>query len=64
MRNLDIADSRARLDQYISLNLIDQRTPLIESSPVGGADAIASRGESPEDEELSLDAAAMEFGTD
>ena len=64
MRNLDIADSRARLDQYISMNLIDQRTPLIEGSPVGGADVIASRGESPEDEELSLDSAAMEFGTD
>ncbi len=64
MRNLDIADSRARLDQYISMNLIDQRTPLIEGTPVGGAETIASRGESPDEEELSLDAAAMEFGTD
>ena len=64
MRNLDIADSRARLDQYIAMNLIDQRTPFIEGSPVGGADVIASRGESPDEEELSLDSAAMEFGTD
>lgn len=64
MRNLDIADSRARLDQYIAMDLIGTRTPLIEGSPVGGADAIASRGESPDEEEQSLDAAAMEFGTD
>jgi argininosuccinate synthase len=31
--------------------------------PEGGAEAIASRGEVPEDEAL-LDLAAMEFGTD
>ncbi|GAB3881651.1 hypothetical protein GCM10029964_038080 [Kibdelosporangium lantanae] len=38
-------------------------TELIGALPEGGADAIASRGEVPEGEEL-LDNAAMEAGTD
>jgi argininosuccinate synthase len=32
--------------------------------PTGGAEAIADRGEAPEDEAEMLDRAAMEFGTD
>ena len=74
MRNLDIADSRARLEQYAGLGLIGsphpvlagvaQATPagLIGAMPEGGAEAIASRGSVAADE--LLDHAAMEAGTD
>jgi argininosuccinate synthase len=77
MRNLDIADSRAKLEQYAGLGLIGTANPAIGAAqaaatgligsmprmPEGGAQAIASRGEvSAEDE--ALDRAAMEFGTD
>ena len=73
MRNLDIADSRAKLEQYVGLGMIGSAhaellgagsdTNLIGEMPEGGADAIASRGEVDADDEL-LDRAAMEFGTD
>ncbi|MFF1748008.1 argininosuccinate synthase [Streptomyces mirabilis] len=75
MRNLDIADSRARLEQYAALGLVgsDHPTPigaaqaastgLIGAMDEGGAEVIASRGEAT-DEETMLDRAAMEFGTD
>ncbi len=74
MRNLDIADSRARLEQYTALGLIGSPHPaltgtaqaapaaLIGAMPEGGAQAIASGGSVPADE--LLDYAAMEFGTD
>ncbi|MBC7633210.1 MAG: argininosuccinate synthase [Flavobacterium sp.] len=65
MRNLDIADSRAKLEQYALLGMIgDSHTELIGAMETGGAEAIASRGESPDEEEQALDFAAMEFGTD
>ena len=76
MRNLDIADSRAKLEQYAApRHGRRRRTPapigaaqaastgLIGAMPEGGAEAIASRGEVPGDDEL-LDRAAMESGTD
>jgi argininosuccinate synthase len=75
MRNLDIADSRAKLEQYAGLGMVGgstraaigaaqaAATGLIGAMPAGGAEAIASRGQVPADEEL-LDRAAMEFGTD
>ncbi|GAB2469929.1 argininosuccinate synthase [Xylanimonas ulmi] len=75
MRNLDIADSRAKLEQYAALGLVGgahaaligagETTPLLGELELeeGGAQAIASRGQAPEGEQL-LDAAAMEFGTD
>ena len=73
MRNLDIADSRAKLEQYVGLGMIgtahaellgagSQASLIGEISP-GGAEAIASRGEIMADDEL-LDRAAMESGTD
>ncbi|MET8469690.1 argininosuccinate synthase [Streptomyces sp. NPDC006422] len=71
MRNLDIADSRGKLEQYAGLGLLGSVTGaaqtavtgLIGTMPEGGAQAIASRGEiSAEDE--ALDRAAMESGTD
>jgi len=77
MRNLDIADSRAKLEQYVGLGLIGTGSPTIGASqaaatgligtmpelPEGGAEAIASRGEVSEEDAL-LDRAAMESGTD
>jgi argininosuccinate synthase len=76
MRNLDIADSRAKLEQYAQLGIVGggphlQVTAavppgphqLIGALPEGGADTIASRGHAPGDDEL-LDNAAMESGTD
>ncbi|MGA6164463.1 argininosuccinate synthase [Amycolatopsis magusensis] len=74
MRNLDIADSRAKLEQYAGLGLVGSTHPkligaaqaastgLIGAMPEGGAEAIASRGRASGDE--ILDRAAMEFGTD
>jgi argininosuccinate synthase len=78
MRNLDIADSRAKLEQYAGLGMVGSAHPaspaligpaqaastgLIGAMPEGGAQAIASRGKVPADDEL-LDRAAMESGTD
>jgi argininosuccinate synthase len=74
MRNLDIADSRARLEQYVGLGMVGTahaeligaaaaHTELVGDMAHGGAEAIASRGEVDADEEL-LDRAAMEVGTD
>jgi argininosuccinate synthase len=74
MRNLDIADSRAKLELFASLGMVGNRhaalitapqvepTKLIGAMPEGGAEAIASRGEAVDDE-LS-DLAAIESGTD
>ncbi|HZX06155.1 argininosuccinate synthase [Kribbella sp.] len=70
MRNLDIADSRSKLEQYAGLGMfgssnaaLASSTDLIGELPKGGAEAIASRGEAAEEDEL-LDRAAMESGTD
>jgi argininosuccinate synthase len=78
MRNLDIADSRAKLEQYAGLGMfggthaaligaggegaVPSPAELIGAMPRGGAEAIASAGEVPDDE--LLDRAAMESGTD
>src|SRR5689334_11583385 len=63
MRNLDIADSRSRLEQYAGLGMVGTGQPtlvgaaqaastgLIGAMPQGGAEAIASRGEASGDEE-------------
>lgn len=75
MRNLDIADSRAKLEQYAGLGIVGNThatligaaqaasTGLIGAMPQGGAQAIASRGRVDADEQM-LDRAAMESGTD
>ena len=59
MRNLDIADSRAKLEQYAGLGMVGSPHPaltgaaqaastgLIGAMPEGGAEAIASRGKVP-----------------
>ncbi|GAB7052976.1 argininosuccinate synthase [Catenuloplanes indicus JCM 9534] len=72
MRNLDIADSRARLEQYARIGIVGgtqviaaqpSTTTLIGAMPAGGAEAIAASPTVPAEDQL-LDAAAMEFGTD
>jgi argininosuccinate synthase len=70
MRNLDISDSRSKLEQYAGQPL-DQGQVLVENGtlfgalPAGGAEQIAegSAGDDTVDDE-ALDSAAMEFGTD
>src|ERR1700759_5192863 len=68
MRNLDIADSRAKLEHYAGIGMLGRAHPalgiagptgLVDTLPEGGAEAIASRGRVPGDDEL-LDRAAME----
>ncbi|MGY2703243.1 argininosuccinate synthase [Nocardioides sp. HB32] len=70
MRNLDIADSRAKLEQYAAQPL-DQGQVLVEHGTLygeleaGGADRIAANpAVQAEPDEAALDHAAMEFGTD
>jgi argininosuccinate synthase len=69
MRNLDIADSRAKLEQYAA-QPVDQGQVLVEHGtlfgvlPAGGAEQIAANPQVEGDEELALEAAAMESGTD
>ena len=75
MRNLDIADSRARLEQYVGMGLLGAggaatsalglaTTSLVGELTPGGADRIAGGVGPTEDDEVALDWASMEFGTD
>jgi argininosuccinate synthase len=76
MRNLDIADSRSKLEQYAGLAMVGGPDPmligatqiastgLIGAMPEGGAQAIASRGATTGEDDTLLDHAAMEAGTD
>lgn len=69
MRNLDIADSRAKLEAYAAQPQ-DQGHVLVEHGNLfgaiepGGADRIARRDDADELDDEALDHAAMEFGTD
>jgi argininosuccinate synthase len=76
MRNLDIADSRAKLEQYAGMAMVGSPHPmlvgaaqvastgLIGAMPEGGAEAIAARGNGVGEDDSLLDQAAMEAGTD
>ena len=69
MRNLDIADSRAKLEIYAS-QPVEQGQLLVENGtlfgdlPTGGYDRIADNPVSGGPNDDALDRAAMEFGTD
>jgi argininosuccinate synthase len=69
MRNLDIADSRAKLEQYAAQPM-DQGQVVVEHGilygalPAGGAEIISANPELTGDEETVLEDAAMELGTD
>ena len=64
MRNLDLADSRAKLEYYASLGHLGPVADLTGRIEAGRADEITSTGEHTEPAEEALDRAAMEFGTD
>jgi argininosuccinate synthase len=69
MRNLDIADSRSKLELYASQPQ-DQGHVLVENGNLfgeiepGGADRITRNPAAREADDEALDHAAMEFGTD
>jgi argininosuccinate synthase len=69
MRNLDIADSRAKLEAYAGQPL-DQGTVLVENGtlfgelPAGGYDQITANPEGGDEGEAILEEVAMEIGTD
>ncbi|MGH3336737.1 MAG: argininosuccinate synthase [Nocardioides sp.] len=69
MRNLDISDSRAKLEAYAGQPQ-DQGHVLVEHGNLygalepGGADRIARRDDDDQLDDEALDHAAMEFGTD
>jgi argininosuccinate synthase len=69
MRNLDIADSRAKLELYAAQPL-DQGQVLVENGtlfgelPAGGATRIEANPSAAAEDDHALDAAAMELGTD
>jgi argininosuccinate synthase len=69
MRNLDIADSRTKLEQYSARGQLMPGGGLIGELPLGGAAAIAAIATSPDAEPVAvkpdaLDRAALESGTD
>lgn len=64
MRNLDIADTRSKLELYAAQGQLGvDHIELVGELRPGGAEAISARSASEVDEAL-LDAAAMEAGTD
>jgi len=64
MRNLDIADSRARLEQYTAQGIIGgEVSRLIGKLEQGGSDAIAG-SETPDATDESINSAAFDSGTD
>jgi argininosuccinate synthase len=65
MRNLDIADTRAKLELYASLGtLAPGDYTLVGELPPGGAEAISANPPAEPEEENALDEAAMESGVD
>jgi argininosuccinate synthase len=64
MRNLDIADSRAKLEGYARLGMLGGDKSLVGELTPGGAGAITARESDATDEPESLDRAAFEAGTD
>jgi argininosuccinate synthase len=65
MRNLDIADTREKLELYNDIRALPgAREELFGALEPGGADRIAENEAAEPEDELALDAAAMEQGTD
>ena len=66
MRDLDIADTRARLELYASQGqLLDRHTSLIGDLEPGGARAIAAPNPEAEiGDEVPLERASFDFGAD
>ena len=64
MRNLDIADSREKLEQYAAMGQLTGQAAFVGEIEQGRAGQIAGRGEGDEVDESALERAAMESGTD
>jgi argininosuccinate synthase len=64
MRNLDIADSREKLEQYAAMGQLTGQAVFIGEIEQGRAGQIAGRGDQEAVDETALDRAAMESGTD
>ena len=65
LRNLDIADTRAKLELYSSLGSLGAAdSALVGELAPGGAEAISANPEADADEEVVLDQAAIETGVD
>ena len=64
MRNLDIADSRSKLEQYAAYDQLAAVRELIGELPAAGAAAIAAADGADAARDDALDRAAMESGTD
>ena len=64
MRNLDIADSRSKLEFYASKGQLGSETDLVGELEHGGSDSIREIGEPRTADDEMLDRAAMESGTD
>ena len=63
MRNLDIADSRSKLEQYAAQGQLTAPSSVIGELPPGGAEAIAEGTDVSSDSD-ALDQVAIESGTD
>lgn len=61
MRNLDIADTRAKLEMYARQGQLGAQTDLVGHLEAGGARSIARGGV---DDEAALDRAALDYGAD
>jgi argininosuccinate synthase len=64
MRNLDIADSRAKLELYASQGQLGGHAELVGNLEPGGAAAIEGAGSGAEMADEALELAAYEFGAD
>jgi argininosuccinate synthase len=64
MRNLDIADSRQKLELYAGLGQLDGQARYIGELEPGGSEEISENQDTVDTGEDLLDRAAMEFGTD
>ena len=62
MRNLDIADTREKLELYSAQGQLTSHADLIGQLDAGGAAAIASTGDDDNNNQEVLDSAAMESG--
>ena len=64
MRNLDIADTREKLELYSTQGQLTSHADLVGQLETGGAAAIASNGDDDDDSQKALNATAMEVGVD
>jgi argininosuccinate synthase len=64
MRNLDIADSRQKLELYAGLGQLEAQVRFVGELEPGGSDTISENAAAADSDDDLLDRAAMEAGTD